>query len=150
MGLKMLCFAYMSNIPLSAIPNILPLCSSSVIQIVQGKARGNAPKGCCTSIPLSRHLQSTNIPRTGQNKTTLPLGMPLDWVLACFPILGGIIKETIPLVNVLNPFLSRHPCCTYDLCVDGCREKRERSPTFFTKPLVTVSHVWLCLAVGLR
>lgn len=45
MGLKMLCFAYMSNIPLSAIPNILPLCSSSVIQIVQGKARGSTPKG---------------------------------------------------------------------------------------------------------
>lgn len=105
---------------------------------------------CCTSIPLSRDLQSTNIPRTGQNKTTLTLGMPLEWVLGCFPTAGGIIKETISLVNVLNPLLSRHPCCTYDLCVDGCREKREHSPISLSKPLVTMFRVCLCQAVGLR
>lgn len=45
MGFKMLCFAYMSNIPLINHSNELPPCSFSVIQIVQGKVCGSTPKG---------------------------------------------------------------------------------------------------------
>lgn len=45
MGLKMLYFAYMSNIPLTNHSSVLPPYSFSVIQIVQGRVCGSTSKG---------------------------------------------------------------------------------------------------------